>query len=123
MKKNIHDSLSQLLVKKLEKHNGSRLSSETCTSIYRDIFDSLVEIFQASQTKISNEGMNLLAQLYYDSVTIKDNKGSSQELDPNIFDKKASPENIETKELAMLATMFNGTPFGDLFIHVVKRRS
>ena len=121
--KQIHDSLSKLLVKRLEKYNGSRLKKETCTSIYKEIFDCLVQVFQESKVEISNESMNLLSQLYYDSVEIKDNAGSQQELDPNIFDKKAKFENIQTKELAMLATLFNGTAFAPLFIHAVKKRS
>jgi len=121
--KQIHDSLSKLLTKRLEKYNGSRLNKETCTSIYKDIFDCLVQVFQESKVEISNESMNLLSQLYYDSVEIKDNAGSQQELDPNIFDKKAKFENIQTKELAMLATLFNGTAFATLFIHAVKKRS
>lgn len=123
MKKQIHDSLSVLLTKKLEKHSGSRLNVETCTSIYRDIFDCILEVFQESHTEVSNEGVNLLAQMYYDSISIKDNNGGTQELDPNIFDKRAKLENLETKELAMMAVLFNGTPFAPLFIHAVKRRS
>ena len=123
MKKQIHDSLSQLIVKRLEKHNGSRLNKETSTTIYRDLFDCILEVFQESKVAISNEGVNLVSQMYYDAITIRDSNGTSQELDPNIFDKRAKIENMETKELAMLATMFNGTAFGDVFIHAVKRRS
>ena len=123
MKKNIHDSLSQLLIKKLEKHNGFSLNKDTCIAIYRDVFDCLVEVFQESGAKISNEGVNLIAQMYYDSINIKDNNGNAQELDPNVFDKRAKLENIETRELAMFATMFNGTPFAPIFVHAVKRRS
>lgn len=123
MKKQIHDSLSKLLVKKLEIHNGSRLNAETCTAIYRDIFDCLIEVFQESQVNMSNEAANLVAQMYYDSVDIRDSSGNSQELDPNIFDKRAKLTNVPTKELAMLATMFNGTPFSQIFVYEVKRRS
>ena len=123
MKKQIHDSLSQLLVKRLEKHNGSRLNKETCTTIYRDIFECLVEVFQETQANLSNEALNPVSQMYYDSINIRDNNGNSQELDPNVFDKRAKLENIETREIAMLATMFNGTAFAPIFVHTVKKRS
>jgi hypothetical protein len=57
--------------------------------------------------------------MYYDAVTINGN----QELDPNIFSQRASVKNVETKELAMLATIFSGTPFAVPFIHETKKRS
>ena len=54
-----------------------------------------------------------------DSISIND----TQELDPNIFTQRAKLENIETKELALMAVMMSGTPFAIPFIHEVKRRS
>ena len=119
MKKQIYDALSQLLLKKLDRHKNVKLDSSTCVSIYTDIFQCIVEVFQNSQIQITNESMNLLAQMYYDSININGN----EELDPNIFDKKANLNEISTKELAMLATLFNGTPFASIFIYEVKRRS
>lgn len=117
--KNIHESISQLLVRKLDKHKSEKLDRTRCTQIYQDIFESFVDIFTESKIEISNESMNLLSQMYYDAVTVNGN----QELDPNIFEKRASVKNIETKELAMLGTMLNGTPFSQPFIYEVKRRS
>lgn len=117
--KNIHESVSKLLVLRLGKYKDTTLNKETCTLIYQDIFDGIVDLFQTSNVKISNESMNLLSQMYYDSVTINNN----QELDPNIFSQRASLKNIETKELAMLGTLFSNTPFATLFIVEVKRRS
>lgn len=119
MKKQIHDSLSRLLTTRLNKHLTSKLDVTTCTTIYQDIFQCLVDVFQESGAEISNEAVNLVAQMYYDSVTIN----GGQELDPNIFTSRAKLENVPTKELAMLATMFNGTPFSPIFVHAVKRRS
>lgn len=116
--KNIHESVSKLLAGKLEKHKSRSLNAETCTLIYQDLFDTFVDLFQESGIKISNEAMNILAQMYYDSITIN----GGQELDPNIFDKRASVKNVETKELAMMATMFSGTPFSAVFIQEIKRR-
>lgn len=119
MKKQIHESLSKLLINTLQGYKAEKLNSATCTMIYTDIFNCLVEVFQESQIPITNEAVNLLAQMYYDSIKIND----TEELDPNIFDKKAKLENVMTKELAMLATLFNGTPFSPIFIHEVKSRS
>ena len=94
-------------------------SSEVCTLIYQDIFDCFVGVFNESNVKISNESMNMLSQMYYDAVKINEN----QELNPNIFEKRASVKNIETKELALLATMLNGTPFAEPFVYELKRRA
>jgi hypothetical protein len=117
--KNIVESVNKLLMHRLEKHKSKRLNKENCTLIYQDIFDCFVNLFQESNIKITNEAMNLLSQLYYDSVTINGN----QELDPNIFEQRASVKNIETKELALLATVLNGTIFSDIFIFEIKKRS
>ena len=117
--KNIHESVSKLLVLRLDKYKNKSLNKETCIQIYSEIFDCFVDLFQESNTKITNESMNLLAQMYYESVTIN----SNQELDPNIFEQRASVKNIETKELALLATMLNGTVFSEPFIMEIKKRS
>ena len=117
--KNIDDSISKLLISRLSNYKEKSLNNETCIKIYRDIFDCFVNLFQESNINISNESMNLLSQMYYDSIKINLN----QELNPNIFEKRASMKNIETKELALLATMFNGTAFSEPFIFEIKRRS
>jgi hypothetical protein len=117
--KNIHESVSKLLSLKLEKYKSEKLSSSTCTAIYQDIFETFVDLFQESKIEVSNEAMNMVCQMYYDAVTINGN----QELDPNIFSQRASVKNVETKELAMLATIFSGTPFAVPFIHETKKRS
>jgi len=121
--KQIHDAISQLLVKKMEKYLYEPLNDTTCNMLYRDMFDCLVSVFQETDAKISNEAMNLLAQMYYDSVKIKSSGFDHHELNPNIFEKRASVKSIPTSELAMLGTMFSGTPFAEIFIYEVKRRS
>jgi hypothetical protein len=47
----------------------------------------------------------------------------TQELDPNIFTQRAKLENIETRELALMALTLNGTDFTIPIIQEVKRRS
>jgi len=117
--KNIHDSVSKLLTTRLDKYKTKSLNKETCIAIYQDIFDCFVDLFQESSVKISNEAMNLLSQMYYDSITINNN----QELDPNIFNQRANVKNIDTKELSLLGTMLSNTPFAAIIISEVKHRS
>lgn len=117
--KNVHESVSKLLTSKLGKYKNEKLNSTTCSAIYQDIFETFVDVFQESNVKISNEAMNMICQMYYDAVTINGN----QELDPNIFSQRANVKNIETKELAMLGTLFSNTPFAAPFIYEVKQRS
>ena len=117
--KNVHDSVSKILTERLSKRKGQKLDRSTCIEIYNDIFFTLSELIKNAETPLCNESVNLLSQMYYDSITINGN----QELDPNIFTQRAKLENIETKELALMAVMMNGTPFASPFISEVKRRS
>ena len=117
--KNIHDAVSKLLNDRLQRRLSQSLDRSVCIEIYSDIFYTLSELIKETQTPLSNESVNIISQMYYDSVTVNGN----QELDPTIFTQRAKIENIPTNELALLATMMNGTPFGDIFISAVKRRS
>ena len=116
---NLHDSISKLLTDRLARRKGQKLNRSACIEIYSDVFFTLSEVVKTAGTPLCNESVNLLAQMYYDSITINNN----EELDPNIFTQRARLENVETKELALMAVMMNGTPFGDLFVSEVKRRS
>ena len=119
---NIHEAVSKLLGERLKKYSvkdsEARLDLVTCVKIYQDIFDTFVEIFKEGDVKICNESMNYVAQCYYDGILIN----NTHELDPNIFSQRAKIENIETKELALLAVLLNGTDFAIPLIHEVKRR-
>lgn len=114
-----NEAISKLLVERIAKYKNKSLNKETCISIYGTIFESLQEVFEASEVKISNESLNWIAQQYYDSVAIN----GAQELDPNIFTKRALLENVETKELALLAVMLKNTPYATPVVAMVKRRS
>lgn len=121
-KRNVHETLTTLLNDRLTKRVSQNLSRETCIGIYQDIFYTLSEVIKESNTPLGNESVNLLSQMYYDAVDLKTTSGPMG-LDPNIFTQRAKLENIPTKELALLGTMMSGTPFGDVFIGAVKRRS
>lgn len=115
----LHDSISKLLTERLSRRKGEKLTSQICSEIYQDIFFSLSEVVKESSIPLSNESVNFIAQMYYDAVTIN----GGQELDPSIFTQRANLKNIDTKELALMAMMFNKTPFSIPFIAEVKKRS
>lgn len=115
-----HEAIARLLEQKLAVFSDERdLDSTTCLKIYNKIFEIMVYVFTNAGVNITNESMNWLAQQYYDGVLIN----GRYELDPNIFDKRAKLENIETKELALLATMLLHTDFALPIIAEIKHRS
>jgi len=117
-----NETIVQLLCEKLKRFSASKqqkLDSTVCTEIYQVIFNTLVEVFQTAGTGLSNESVNYLAQQYYDGVVIN---GMEEALDPNIFTQRAKLENIETKQLALLAVMLNNTDFAIPIIYEIKRR-
>lgn len=118
-KKSIHDSVVGLLNERLKRKINDKFDKQACLEIYQDIFYTLTEVFKQANAPLENEAVNLLSQMYYDSVTINDN----QELDPNIFTQRANLENIPTKQLALLATMMRDTPFMPIFVSEIKKRS
>jgi hypothetical protein len=95
------------------------LNSSSCIEIYVTIFEALTEVVQEAHLPISNEGMNYLAQQYYDGIRIND----VHELDPTIFDKRVSVGDMPTKELALLAAILSGTDFILPVVEEIKRRS
>lgn len=119
MKGDFHAAISKLLEAKLAKFVSRDPNTATFVEMYQEIFESLVELFQNANIKITNESMNWVSQAYYDAVSIN----NTHETDPNIFSQRAKLENIETKELALLATMMTGTPFAIPLIHEIKKRS
>jgi len=115
-----HETIAKLLEVKLQPMITEQrdLNLVTCVEFYTTIFDALVECITEAQIPLSNEAMNYLAQQYYDGILINDN----QELDPEIFTQRAKLENLETKELALLAVMMQGTDFALPIIETIKKR-
>lgn len=122
-KKTFHVSMSQLLEKKLselqKKENFERLNVHVCTQIYKTIFETLVEIIEGGKVELTNEAANYVAQQYYDGTLIN----GRHELDPEIFEKRAKLENIESRELAMIGSMLRGTDFLLPVVAELKKRS
>jgi hypothetical protein len=116
----IHPAVAMLLEKNLRQYADDReLDLNSCVKIYQTVFETLVDVFKASNVQITNESMNWLAQQYYDGIQIN----NRYELDPDIFSQRAKLENIETKEVALLATMMRGTDFAIPLVMEIKRRS
>lgn len=114
-----NEVITKLLSERLKSYHDKALNLPICVEIYQTIFDSLVEIFETAGTGLSNEAMNYLSQQYYDAVAVN----GHEELNPNIFTQRSKLENIETKELALLAVMLSGTDFTIPIIQEIKRRS
>lgn len=114
-----NDAITKLLVEKLKPFKEKKPDIVVCLEIYNTIFDTLVEVIGSAQTPLDNECVNWLAQHYYDAVVINGN----EELDPNIFTQRAKVENIETRMLALMAVMLNGTDFAIPLILEIKKRS
>jgi hypothetical protein len=114
-----HDSINRLINERLSRRLSDKLNKETCMQIYGDIFYALSEVFEKVGTPLDNEAVNLLSQMYYDSVTVNGN----QELDPDIFTQRAKFENIPTKQLALMCTMYTNTPFAPIFISQIRKRN
>jgi len=117
--KNITESVERLLSAKLQKRLKDKLDKQACIEIYTDIFYTLSNLFEQSSIGLSNESINLLSQIYYDMIKIN----NTEELDPNIFSKKASFDEITSKELSLISSLFSGSDIGALFLLHLKRRT
>jgi len=118
---NFYEAMSKLLVQNLSKYKDRSLSRETCLAMYGTIFETLQGVVEGSelQGSVSNESMNWIAQAFYDSISVNNN----EETDPNIFTRRASLNEVQTKELAFLAVLLKGTPFVGPVVATIKRRS
>ena len=117
--KNISEAVEKLLTSKLQKRVEEKLNRQTCIEIYTDIFYTLTNLFEKSNIGLSNESVNLLSQIYYDTIKIN----NTEELDPSIFSKKASFDEIPSKELSLISSLFSGTDIGSLFLLHLKKRT
>jgi hypothetical protein len=117
--KNITEAINKLISSKLEKRVTEKLDRATCIEIYSDIFYSFSELFKNSEIELSNESVNLLSQIYYDTVKVN----GTQDLDPEIFSKKASFDEVSSKDLSIISALFSGSDIGALFYYHLKKRT
>ena len=114
----INDTVCNALVSILGQYKEQKLNKANCLMIYQDIFNTLVELMNGSNIQLSDEGMNFLAQHYYDSVLIN----NQHKLDPNIFTQRAAAFNIDKKELIILCVLLSGTQAGLELAKTIKER-
>ena len=124
MKQTFFESFQKLLSQNLAKYlpqsgECEPLTSIVCTKIYETIYQTVVYVLENSEVKISNESVNYVSQQYYDGVLINGN----QELDPNIFEKRAKLDNVCNKDLLVIASLLDGTDFKYPVLEVLKRRN
>lgn len=120
LKKNFTEVITELLTRKLQSFVNEPANKETHIKIYYAIFETLTSLLKESNvTILSNESVNWLSQSFYDNISIN----SSNESDPNIFTKRAKLQNIETKELAFLATLMRNSDFFPEIMKEIKSRS
>lgn len=98
--------------------NDRTLDKSTCSEIYQVIFNCLVDVLKQSSVQLKNETVNWIAQSYYTSLKIN----GKHELNPNIFTQKAKLEEIESKELALIAMLLQGTDFSAEVVHFLKTK-
>lgn len=122
---NTFGAISTLLNTRLQplwKGKEKELNLVTCVEVYNTIFDTLVEVLAEAakddEQLITNEGMNYLAQSFYDGVKVN----GTQELDPDIFTQRAKLEEIETKELVVLSATLAGSDFALPVLEELKKR-
>lgn len=121
--KHLNDALTRLVSSALgsflDANRGQSLTDTRCSEIYQVIFNTIADTFAASNVEIPNEAMNFIAQNFYDNVKIN----GTQELNPHIFTKRATVENMTTKTLAFLVVAFRGSDLANQCAHEIKRRS
>ena len=118
---NFFTAFSRLLSERLAKitmDQNRKLDASTCRSIFVTIYEVVHQISKEGELYLSNEGLNYVAQQFYDGLLINGN----QELDPNIFDKRAKLENISSKDLVSVLALFGGTDFRFDVIQELKGR-
>src|SRR5574343_1321160 len=116
------EAITTLLDERLKIFLFEPLDKTTCIKIYTVIFNTITEICERSKLQLSNESANYVAQQLYDTVsinTMNENAG----LDPQIFNKRAKLENINTRELIAIAGIFSGNPLVLPVVSEIKKRS
>lgn len=120
IKKNFHETISTLLATKLEKDYANKsVNAEISQAIYVDLFEIIANVFSESKAPLDNEAVNYIAQQYYDAILIN----KKHELDPNVFNQRASLKNIPTKQLVFIAMLFRDTDFKFPVFEEIKKRS
>ena len=121
-KPSLNSHITGILGERLRYFVGMGNDHKTSLEVYMVVFNVLSDIFNNANIKLSDEGVNYLAQLYYDALSVNGQEEAG--FDPNIFTQRASLKNIRTEELILYANMFKDVPpFAYEFITEIKHRS
>jgi hypothetical protein len=118
MKKTFHDIFSDQLRLILGKYRDDRLNDSTCSLIYQDIYQQLLEVLKGSSLNVHQDTVNWLSQQYYDGIKINGNSS----LNPNIFTKRPNLTDLPTKDLVVLLAMTQKTGFARDVAEELKKR-
>jgi hypothetical protein len=112
------EAIKKLLNERLRVFIGEKMDRHTAMSMYTTIYSSLAEVMSQSGVTLTNDALNMAAQMMYDCIEVP-----GQEVPGDIFTKRIWPECVETKELALLAIIFKDSPLGRAYAATVKKRS
>lgn len=111
--------MSEMLTERLTVFKGKTANRQTMMELYTTIFNLTADIFIQSKVELSNEAVNLIAQLYYEDCSIN----NRNEIDDTVYTKKAKLENIPNHELVIMTKLWKDHPYGQLFVETLKKRS
>lgn len=125
-----HEQLTKALqgaiTSRLEKYQGIKtIDDERCTLIYQDIFMAIQEIVlmvPVLKQKLTEKGVNYIAQAYYDLLELKTPDSSIIEMNPNIFTERVKPRDMPNDELAFCGILLRGTPMVNEIVATIKAR-
>ena len=108
-----------MLNERLTIFKGKTLNRATLMELYATIFNLCSDIFIQSRVELSNEAVNMVAQLYYEDININHRQG----VDEQIYTKQAKLENIPNHELVLMTKLWKDHPYGQLFVETLRKRS
>jgi Na+(H+)/acetate symporter ActP len=118
----LNETVSKLLVERLQKYSKKDLNDQTCVQIYQEIFLSIQEVVLEIPTiakDITHDCVNYIAQAFYDLTEIN----HTQELNPNIFDKRVRANELSNRDLLFASMFLKGTQIMPEIIVTLKKRS
>lgn len=111
--------MEEMLNERLKIFKGKTLNRQTLMELYTTIFNLSSDIFIQSKVELSNEAVNMIAQLYYEDININHRQG----VDEQIYTQKAKFENIPNHELVIMTKLWKDHPYGQVFVGALKKRS
>lgn len=110
--------MDEMIQNRLQLFVDRKVDRQTMMEIYATIFNTVSDVFASSNVNLSNEAVNLAAQVYYDDLDIN----GRNEVDSEIFTRRAKPENVPNHELVVLTMLWKDHPNGQVFLRELKRR-